>query len=160
VQINKHMSKEIAGMPLATVKLKIDKMQEVVKQHVTPAELMFLVADHHTLAGQDPVLSLKLEYKQEKKLVQDKDPTGQPMVDVMNGQPVMVEALVDTDELATLKLTSVQERRRLSGIYNAKRIGKFYPGTIPNLPQSFDEARENGVQTNTPSERLLEVGGE
>jgi hypothetical protein len=150
---------KVAGFPLATVRLKIDKMQEVMKQHVTPAELMFLVADHHTLAGQDPVISLKVEKKQELREVQDSDPVGQPMVDVMTGAPVMVKKLVDTDEDAVLKLTPAQERMRLSGIYNAKRIGKFYPGTIPNLPLTFEEARESGVQTIAPSERLLEVGG-
>lgn len=154
-----NVKEPVVGMPLATVRLKIDKMQEVVKQHVTPAELMFLVADHHSAAGGDPVISLKLEKKQELREVEDLDPTGAPLLDVMTGKPVIAKRLVDTNEDAVLKIRPQDERRRLSAIYNPKRVGKFYPGTIPNLPQTFDEAREAGTQVVAPSERLLEVGG-
>lgn len=109
-------------MKTATVHLKVDKIgNSVWVQGVTPAELMFLVADNHVNAGGDPVLSLK-----------------------------------ETEEV---EITPMDERVRLSNKYGGKRVGKFYPGSIPTLPQDFDEARQGGLGTVAPTQRLLEVGG-
>lgn len=51
-------------MPTATVTIKLDRNGScVTKKHVTPAELMLLVAEHHKRAGGSPVIKLELGEK-------------------------------------------------------------------------------------------------
>ena len=108
-------------MKLATIVIKLEKSGSNVRlERVTPAETMFLVADHHTNAGGDPIVSL--------------------------------EELEDES-----KLNASSEKLRLALKYGTKRINKFFPGRIPNLPSSFAEAREAGVSIEAPQERLLTV---
>lgn len=143
----------------ATIELKLDKIGiTVTRRGVTPAELMFLVADHHSKAGGDPVVSLVIEKKMEEGQVQEKDPTGKGMV--KDGKPVMKLGLVPTEEDNEIECTPGQERKRLQGMYGAKRIAKFYPGPMPTMPTTFEEAREAGISSESPTERLLTVGEE
>lgn len=47
-------------MPLADIRLKLDKNgSDIVVKNVTPAQLLFLVAEHHANAGGSPVTSIK-----------------------------------------------------------------------------------------------------
>ncbi len=106
-------------MKTANIILNMDRIgASVVKKGVTPPELMFLVAMHHSNVGGDPVM--KLEENEEE-----------------------------------IEFSAIQEKRRLIGIYGAVRINKFYPGNIPQMPATFAEAREAGVQSGRPSESML-----
>ncbi len=104
-------------------------------------------------------MSLVIEKKQVPGRVAVKDATGKPMTDA-EGKPLMKDGLVDTDEDNEITISSSQERARLQGIYGAKRINKFFPGTIPSLVETFEEARQVGIATQAPTERLVTVGEE
>lgn len=144
----------------AMIELKLDKIGiTVVRRGVTPAELMFLVADHHSKAGGDPVVRLEIEKEMIEAEVQEKDATGKPMFDKEN-KPIMRPGFVATDNDREIEFSPGQERRRLQNIYGAKRITKFYPGPIPTMPTTFEEAREAGISAESPTERLLTVGEE
>jgi len=153
------MSESNDGIPTVQVKLKTDKLgNSIILKGVTPAELMFLVADNHQQAGGDPVVELVREKKKVVGEVVNRDGEGRPILDAQEN-PVMVKGWVDSEEENFLKISAKQERDRLARKYGSKRISKFYPGPIPTFPTSFEEARENGIGQVTPSERLLEVGG-
>lgn len=146
-------------MKTATVRLKQDKIGcEVVLKGVTPAELMFLIADNHIRAGGDPVMELTIEKKKVLGEVEERDPTGR--VVLVDGKPHMIPGLVDSDEDNELNLSPSQERNRLGARFGVNRIKKFYPGPIPTLPQTFEEARQAGIGAEAPTERLLTVGDE
>lgn len=156
---------EVKGFPTATVTIKTDKIGNTIQRKgVTPAELMFLVADNHNGAGGDPVVKIEVEKKKVRGEVQDKDPTGAPLMTVPEDgnedepQAVMVRGWVDSKEDNRALRSPVQERARLQQKYGRRRIAKFYPGTIPQFPQSFEEARAYGVDSSTLEERLLSVG--
>ncbi len=70
------------------------------------------------------------------------------------GDPIL--KLEELDE--EVDITPSQERRRLAEKYGARRVSKFYPGPIPTLPQTFEEARGAGISSSAPTERLLTVG--
>ena len=51
-------------MPLADIRLKLDKNgSDVAVKNVTPAQLLFLVAEHHANAGGSPILSIRPQGK-------------------------------------------------------------------------------------------------
>lgn len=57
VELLKESEEAMVEMPLADVTIKIDKNgSDVDVRHVTPAELLFLCAEHHTNAGGSPVV--------------------------------------------------------------------------------------------------------
>ena len=146
-------------IPTARVTLKTSKIGNTIQlKRVTPAELMFLIADNHTEAGGDPVVKLEPEVKWKKGMVPARDAMGIELKDEEGEKLPEVEGLIPTEEPVVFKLTPKQELDRLAGKYG-KRIRKFFPGPMPTLPRSFEEAREAGIGAVTPSERLLEVGG-
>lgn len=149
------------GIPTATVVLKTEKVGNTVRiKGVTPAELMFLIADNHINAGGDPIVSLTPEMKKVKGEVPERDGAGQLILD-SEEKPVMVPGYVDTDEPNVSKLNARQERDRLGRKYGIKRVQKLFPGPIPNLPMSFEEAKEVGLSLAAPGDRMIvSVGGE
>lgn len=172
-------------MKLANIVLKLDKIgTSVPKKYVSPAEVMFLVSDHHTNAGGDPIVKLDIldddaEVKplevatkelEELQASQDKLDNVMNITDEVRQkreEKIRRKMQVKLDAITRLKaiqamrtFTPALERRRLISIYGQPRINKYYPGQIPQLPSDFAEARSVGVGTEAPSERLLTVGAE
>jgi hypothetical protein len=50
-----------------------------------------------------------------------------------------------------------EEIRRLYGKFPAKKIKALYPAIMANVPETFDEAREIGMQTTLPTDKLVNV---
>lgn len=170
------------SQPLANIVLKINQFGSTVAlKHVTPAEVMFLVADHNGNAGGDPVVKLEeLEERAEKEPLKDAKvkltelETKRSELDAIELTPELRERREthlnqqiqqQQDRINGLlaiigrrNLSPSEERVRLANKYGAVRIKKFYAGSIPNLPATFAEARSAGVEASAPSERLLTVG--
>lgn len=149
---------------LANVALKLDKIgNSIIVKEVTPAELLFLIADHHSAAGGNPVLSLEIVKRREKGMVPEKDATGRLIFvtdhNSPDGQsPKMIPGFVNTEEDLEVEFNAAKEKRRLMAKYQAPRISKFFEGAIPTMPTTFDEAMEAGIEARTSTERLLTVG--
>lgn len=169
-------------MKLADVLLKIDRIGSTVPlQRVTPAEVMFLVADHHANAGGDPIVKLvEVEEGTDEKHIE----ALQQQLESLDKQRDELDLLEITPEIHQRRLKTIEaqiktkqdgldfyrrrvalrtirpadERVRLASKYGARRIKAFFPGNIPNLPETFEEARRQGVGADTLSERLLTVG--
>lgn len=125
-------------MKLATVTLNIAKHgHHVVRENVTPAELMVLVAEHHANAGGDPVLEIKETGDTTKVEVEE---GGKKVTKTVEGRKPQ-------DEVARLKTR-----------YAANKINHLFQGAIPNLPKDYKEARELGVRMVLPAAKLTEVG--
>lgn len=99
----------------------------------------------------------------EKKLIEaevpELDAAGKPLVD-LEGKPVMKQGFIPGEEDNEINLSPVQERNRLSSIYNQKKVRSFYPGAIPALPKTFEEAIESGLQVSTGVDRFLTTVGD
>lgn len=172
-------------MKLANIVLKLDKIgTSVPKKYVSPAEVMFLVSDHHTNAGGDPIVKLDIldddaeaeplavvtKELEELQASQEKLDNITNITDEVRHKredKLRRKMQVKLDEITRLKAIQAMrnfspavERRRLISIYGSPRITKYYPGQIPQLPADFKEARDHGVGTEAPSERLLTVGAE
>jgi exonuclease VII small subunit len=169
-------------MKLANVRLKMDKVGSNVEiKHVSPAEAILLVSDHHANAGGSPI---------EQIVVLD-DNAEQPQIDILEADVERLEKQItdlDTSEAAfdvkerratylRDRLTSVKERlarllalqtrrkftptqevNRLRAKYGAGRTDKAFPGAIPQIPDDFPEAVEAGLKIKTTSDRLFTVG--
>lgn len=48
-----------------------------------------------------------------------------------------------------------EEIRRLYGKFPTKKIKALYPAIMSNVPETFDEAREIGMQTTLPTDKLV-----
>jgi hypothetical protein len=107
------------GMPLANLRLKLNKYLDVVLSEVTPAELLLLVAMHHGHAGGNPVVQDSLK------------------------------------EIGSVERTNQEELARLRGKYAASRVAKIYVGAKPELPKTFKEAQELGVNLTIRGENLV-----
>jgi hypothetical protein len=146
-------------MKTATIKLRTQQIGCTVTLHgVTPAELLLLVADNHKICGGDPVVSLEIEKKRERREVQEKDAAGKLLVN-SDGTPKMIFGWVETDEDVELSHSPVDERSRLEAKYGRLKVSKLFMGTIPSLPEDFEEARKVGMTLQAESDRLLTVGG-
>ena len=171
-------------MQLANIVLKVDPIgSSIPLKHVTPAEVMFLVADFHQKAGGDPIVKFQTvaddaekstieKLQKELKTLED----GFEALDTLELQDEIREKrtnsfqsriqqkrdkIEELSNLVTLRVIPPKaERDRLITKYGAKRIGKFFPGAIPSLPQTFEEARSAGFGATLPVERLVTVGDE
>lgn len=166
--------------PLADIVLKYNEFgSTVVLKNVTPAEVMFLVAMHHKNAGGDPVIRLKElpvdhEEKQAAPLMKELTEVNAKLEAVKNQQDIVEElrekrvtsflAKIDSLEgqIQSLQATASirfigpsDERARLSFKYSILELEKFYPGAIPQLPKTFDEARSAGTRAKTSHETWL-----
>lgn len=170
--------------PLANITLKMAKVGSSVQRlNVTPAEVLVLVNIHRVNAGGDPIVRLKeipperedeqmapLQKKLDK-LVELRDGlddlddiTPEVRTRRENSYRDQIEAL--NGQLNTLKmikhlrtLTPTQERDRLKGRYQQVTIKALFPGAIPQVPQTFEEARKGGLDSERAEGRFM-VGPE
>jgi len=131
----------------------------VTLKGVTPPQLMYLVAEHQVNAGGNPVISWEIEKKLVEAEVPELDGAGKPIID-LEGKPKMQMGFIPGEEDNEVNLSPVQERNRLSSIYNQKKVKSFYPGAIPALPKTFEEAIESGLQASTGVDRFLTTVGD
>ena len=121
-------------MKLADIQLKIDKLGSTVPLvDVTPAEVLYLVADHHSNAGGDPIVEIKEKGEAMTFTGEEKD--GKPVKHLRS----------PSEELA-----------RLMTKYPNKKLAKVYAGFNPRMPETFDEARKGGIGTVLPSGNLID----
>ena len=169
---------------LANITLKMAKVGNSVQRlNVTPAEVLVLVNLHRVNAGGNPIVKLtKIEESREdeqmapllkevEKLTKLRD--GLDELDNLTDEVKQkratsyrnrLEAL--QGQLDTLKLikrirqlSPAQERDRLKGRYQQVTIKAIFPGAIPQLPESFEEAMKAGLDSEDSSGRFL-VGPE
>ena len=132
-------------MKQATVTYNLTKEgHHVVRENVTPAEHLLIVAEHHMYSGGKPVVSVvptgdttKIEVEEEK--------------DDGKGNKTKVKVTKTVAER-----TSAEEVRRLRERYAGNKIAALFPGASPTLPTSYEEAEKIGVQTILPTSRLTE----
>lgn len=164
--------------PLAHVHFRLSPESVIQLKHVTPAQLMYLIAMHKQNAKGVPVVKLTVinesaedneikslrgriqSYEKAIEKIQEELLRGRMPIDVAEEreaallkQITSVESLIADQErlLAHRALNPVQERTRLSREYNAKDVKAFFPGGIPTLPSTFDEATANGVEAEFQS---------
>jgi hypothetical protein len=166
--------------PIANIILKLDKNGSSVQlKNVTPAEVMLLCAMHHTNAGGDPVVKLTeipvdaFEEEQSKqvaalkKLEEDYakvelDPTlledvrEKRLESIQKRMDVKQSLITGYSQIAAIReLSPADEYQRLSFKYNNLTLKAFYPGRIPSLPATFEEARRNGVSSTVEESKWL-----
>jgi hypothetical protein len=165
---------------IANLVLKTDKIGSTVQRwNVTPAEVMFLVADHQQNAGGDPIVKLteipdsreakllvplkdqlkelevKLEETYEEELTEEI--RNRRVNAILTKTKAVQDQIAQYEGLVRLReLTPAQERIRLVGRYGAPRIKKFFPGAIPSLPTSFEEAKTSGLGGAIETERMID----
>jgi len=71
------------------------------------------------------------------------------------GNPVIELIEIKDKEVPT---STAKEKKRLAMKYGVKRVNKFYPGQMPEMPLTFDEAIANGIEATVPAERLITAG--
>ena len=120
-------------MKLATVTYNLTKEGHyVVREDVTPAEHLLIVAEHHANSG------------------------GKPVVHVQETGTAEVE---DVDEKGVKKKrarSAAEEVARLRQRYAANKVSALFQGALPNMPQTFAEAEKLGLQTMLPTSKLTE----
>jgi hypothetical protein len=168
----------ISGQPfmnkVANIVLKMDKIgNSVPKNYVTPAEVMFLTADHHANAGGDPIVALEeielstdeaglkqaqiqLEKVEAQRAAVDEDMNITPEVrhsrleSLNHSWQASQDAVAKwKNRLGLRKLDSSAEKRRLSAIYGGARVSRVFPGSIPALPETYEQAKMAGVASST-----------
>ena len=122
-------------MKQADIWLKVDKVgSNIPIKGVTPAEVLYLVADNHANVGGDPIESLTV--------------TGDAMVhtgEEKDGKPV-TRLRKDDEELMRLRLK-----------YPARNIGRIFgSGYAPKFPEDFEQARKAGVGMMIPAGNLID----
>jgi len=167
---------------LAHIELKMDKIgSSIPVLYVSPAQVMFLVADHHSRAGGNPVVKFKPIPDDAEKPEMDK---LQAVVEKYEKELEALEELELTQEIRERreesyrariqqaesrlgelrqivlrrKFTAAQERDFLVSKYGKKRVKAMFPGAIPQLPTDFAEAQQVGVQSEIPGQRLFTAG--
>lgn len=132
-------------MKLATVVYNLTKEgHHIVRENVTPAEHLLIVAEHHANAGGKPVVSVKETGDTTKVEVEEEKDDGK-------GGKVKVKVTKTVPAR-----TAADEVTRLSGRYAANKINFLFPGADPKMPTTFDEAEKRGVQLRLPSSKLTE----
>lgn len=120
-------------MKLATVTYNLTKEGHyVIRENVTPAEHLLIVAEHHANSGGKPVVSVK--------------ETG----------VAEVEEVDDKGAKKKRPRSSAEEVARLRQRYAGNKVSALFQGAMPNMPTTFEEAEKLGVQTILPSSKLTE----
>jgi len=135
-------------MKLATVILNLSKEgHHVTREHVTPAELALLVAEHHVNAGGKPI-DMDSDEKFAKRAITE---TGDTAVEV--GKDEKGNA---TKKTVPARSTG-DEKKRLMGRYAGNKVNAMFPGAMPQMPSTYEEAYKLGLGTVLPSSKLTEV---
>jgi len=173
------------SQPLATVKVKQTKNgSSVIRHNVTPAEVMILAADFKSQSGGDPILILaEIDPKREEKQIL-------PLQTKLDGLQAQYEANESTQDIteevrdarfrslsarivrvqkniqewqninAIRGLDAEQEKARLMMRYQHKLVEHIFPGQLPKLPETFDEALRGGLKSKAMTgERMVFEGG-
>jgi len=67
------------------------------------------------------------------------------------------DPILEVKETNPVQRTVTDEIQRLRQKYAANKINALFPGTSPNLPATFDEARKAGIGKSLPTNKLTEV---
>ncbi len=176
--------------PLANIVLKTDKIGcAVPKKHVTPAEATFLIADNRVNSGGDPIVRfepvpddaqevpIKNLSKQIAAIDKMLDETSTLKLADGTELPDMIKEKRDAgltakrnrlaNELDTLQRTQMlrnlapeEEVMRLCMLYGDHRIKRLFPGEIPALPQTFEQARKIGLRSSVAAQRFQHHDGQ
>ena len=121
-------------MKQADIQLRVDKFGSTVPlTGVTPAEVLYLVADNHRNAGTDPIVELK-EKGEAMTYTGEEDKTGKPVLRPRS----------PSEEIARLRMK-----------YPEKTLSKLFGGFNPRMPETFEEARQAGLGISIPSNNLI-----
>ncbi len=169
-------------MKLAHIRLKMDKIgSDVLIKNVTPAEVLLLVSDHHANAGGNPVtIESQLEDDEEEqplKALASDISRLEALLESLGQEDLAMDVRMRregfiTNQLNSLrervarlkylqarrKFTNAQEVDRLRQKYGKQRVNKAFPGALPQLPETFEEAIKVGPEVETPESRLFTVG--
>ena len=168
-------------MKLAHITLKVDRFGNTVRRnYVTPAEVMLLTAEHRQNAGGNPILSVQevaesslrsllADAEAERDKLQakydiDQDDTSiteeirERRITSLRSRIVNANDRIDhlNGLIAISTASPANEKRRLVSRYGAKKVEVVFPGRIPQIPSSFEEAREAGNEATTfdPNDHL------
>lgn len=165
--------------PLAHIVLKTDKIgNSIPKRYVTPAELMFLVADNRANVGDNPINKItivkeKPEIEEMEKLASELKQLVELMTSLEKQELTpeirdrreasyrsqAARRVVRFNELLAIwhrrRMSPLDERARLEQFYGLLRVRRFYTGQFPTLPMDFDTANKAGLQSSTRSACLL-----
>lgn len=140
-------------MLLAEVQVQTNQLGSTLHlRNVTPAELMFLAAAYSQHSGGRPIRSLVLEETEEQVPVKEHHDEM-----VVNGVLVPARDVITqmvtkkTGKRKTATRSAVEERNRLYAKYGKLRVQALYPGAIPQLPSTFNEAVRTGLSAELPS---------
>lgn len=127
-------------MQVRSCRVKLSKDQDVPLKEITPAEACLLVAEHHRNVGDSAIHDLGpvIRTTSEKVFVDGKHTDNK----------------VTRTEFTEVERTVVEEIARLKGKYGVRKVTALFPGAIPQLPTTFDEAIKIGITTVLPEEKL------
>jgi len=166
--------------PIANIVLQLDKNgSNVQRKNVTPAEVMLLCAMHHVNVGKDPVVKLEVieedafnaEIEKEEKALEKLEADHQRVsedgtilenikeskLDVIAKRIETKQSIIrDLKQINMIRdLSPADEFRRLGFRYSSVLLKEFYPGRIPSLPTTFEEARKGGTQTEAVAPKWI-----
>jgi hypothetical protein len=133
-------------MPVASCRIKLSKDTDVALKEVTPAEVCLLVALHHKNVGDNPIHELSDCTR--TSAIQHIDPDN---TKVRPGhKPIFVDGKhvgseVKSETYKSIVRNSADEVSRLCAKYGSKRVRALFPGAIPSLPSTFEEAVKIGI---------------
>lgn len=145
-------------MPVVSCRVKLSKDNDVALKEVTPAEVCLLVALHHKNVGDNPVHEFGTCTKTSAIQYTDPDnPKARP-----GHKPLFVDGKHVASEVKSETYTAIarnasDEVARLCAKYGSKRVRALFPGAIPTLPATFEEAIKLGV-TMTLEDNKLSAG--
>lgn len=96
----------------------------------------------------------------------DKTGWDVPLVDVTPAELMLLVAehhanaggdpVLDLKETGEVERTATQEVERLRMKYAANKVKALFQGAIPNVPQTYDEAKKAGIGFVLPTNKLTE----
>ncbi len=140
-------TKQLKGKEVkeATVLVKLSKDNHVQKKHVTPVEVVLLVAEHHRSVGDMPVEVLDTPVEVTRLVEKEVDNPHKPgtkRVDLVR---------------ETTKRTIDEELNRLRNIYGRVKV-KTLLSEVRDIPtEDFKKAMEIGMNVTLPSSELSQT---
>jgi hypothetical protein len=142
-------------MPVRSCRVRLSKDQDVALREITPAEACLLVAMHHKNVGDNPLHEFGTCVKQSAIHYTDPDnPKARPGHKPKFEDGKHVGSEVDLKEYTYVTRTNVDEVSRLVTKYGKKRVSNLFPGAMPTLPSSFDEAVKVGLSAELGDQTL------
>jgi hypothetical protein len=131
-------------MKQCTVEIHLTKEgHSVLRSEVTPAELLLLVAMHHTNSGGKVI------------------PTNEKNELILAPGPDAVIDLGEDPKDKTKRLSrprnASEEKGRLRMRYAGNIVESLFPGADPKMPDSFKSAYDQGLKSVIPSSKMTSV---